>query len=182
MAILTVGQKLNRFTVVKLDHVDSRYRKFYKVRCVCGKLKVINGALLISGNTKSCGCLIKDAAEKRRLPDDRGVINQIILGYKRHARDRGLSWGLSFEEVKTLIGQPCYYCDTEKSNKKVTKNCKQGFMYNGIDRINSKLGYTLLNCEPCCRVCNRAKNNMTTVEFFTWVSRLSDKARRLGIV
>lgn len=126
--------------------------------------------ILKSGNTKSCGCLPKQS----RLPNNRGVINHIILQYKRHARDRGLAWGLSYEDVERLIQQPCFYCGTINSNHKVTKNCKEGYDHNGIDRTDSSRGYFIDNVVPCCKICNRAKNNMDQREFIEWARKVTN--------
>jgi hypothetical protein len=37
--------------------------------------------------------------------------------------------------------------------------------YNGIDRIDSNLGYEINNCIPCCGTCNYMKNTMTPKDF-----------------
>ena len=43
------------------------------------------------------------------------------------------------------------------------------YLYNGIDRKNNFLGYTLENIVPCCEKCNRAKHIMNLTEFKKWV-------------
>jgi 5-methylcytosine-specific restriction endonuclease McrA len=45
------------------------------------------------------------------------------------------------------------------------------FIYNGLDRIDSNLGYSVANCVPCCTKCNYAKGNMTLLEFKEWLSK-----------
>lgn len=126
-----------------------------------------------NGNTKSCGCLSQEVKLSRQLPNNRGVINHIILQYKRHAKDRELSWELSYEQVEKLINAPCYYCGTERSNHKVTKNCKEGYDHNGIDRIDSSKGYTPNNVVSCCKICNYAKRDMDQKDFILWAQRVA---------
>ncbi len=41
--------------------------------------------------------------------------------------------------------------------------------YNGIDRKNSTLGYTMDNCVTCCGSCNIMKNKFTEEEFISKV-------------
>lgn len=172
---MIINKKYNRLTVLKFSHYDKNHRKHYLCRCDCGIEKTIQGSLLISGNTKSCGCLGKEIKKTlHKLPNNGGVINQIILGYKRHAKRRGFSWNLTFNEVSNIINKPCHYCGTINSNKKITKNCKEGFLYNGIDRVDSKKSYTIKNVVPCCNFCNKAKGNKSELEFIEWVKKIND--------
>lgn len=171
-----IGTRHNRLTVISFHHQDKRWRNHYLCRCECGSEKVIQWSLLISGNTKSCGCWGKEVRKTaNKLPNNGGVINQIILGYKRHAKRRGFAWSLTFDEVSNIINKPCYYCGAVNSNKKITKNC-QGFPYNGIDRVNSLKDYTIDNVVPCCDFCNKAKGNKTKQEFIAWVKRIYQNA------
>ena len=165
------GQKFNRLTVKEYHHSDKRWRKHYLCICECGNEKVIQGSLMTSGNTKSCACLSREVKKARLLPLNRGVISQIILGYKRHAKGRGFSWELSFDDVSNIINKPCHYCGIPPSNNKITKNCA-GFLYSGIDRIDSSKDYKKDNVVPCCSVCNVAKRDMSKTDFLSWVKRV----------
>lgn len=167
---LQVGDKFNRLTVIEFSHKDKRHRRYYLFRCDCGTEKVIHGTAVTSGNTKSCGCYGRESRRKR-LPNNKGVINHIILQYKRHAKNRGLDWELAYEDVEHIIQQPCYYCGEEKSNHKVTKNCLEGYDHNGIDRVDNSLGYHLNNVVSCCKVCNYAKSDMPQKDFVLWLQR-----------
>lgn len=65
--------------------------------------------------------------------------------YKKNAKRRNYSFELSKEQFYNLISQPCYYCGENLQSSR------------GIDRVDSKKGYFLENCVPCCEVCNRMK-------------------------
>jgi hypothetical protein len=60
------GQKFGRLTAIA--RADGRHWLF---RCACGTEKLINAAEVKRGNTKSCGCLLRDhiaaMADRRRL-------------------------------------------------------------------------------------------------------------------
>ena len=174
---IEVGQKYNRLTVLEKLGYDKHNNRMYKCLCDCGNEIVLRGTAFTSGNTKSCGCLSKEVKKARRLPDNRGVINHIILQYKRHARDRNLSWNLTYEQVEKIIQEPCFYCGTEKSNHKVTKNCKEGYDHNGIDRIDSSVGYEPNNVVSCCKICNYAKSNLTKDDFINWAIRVAEHSK-----
>lgn len=167
------NEKINMITVLSFSHYDKRHRKYYNCICNCGKTKTIQGSLLKSGNTKSCGCLSIEARKKKLLPNNAGVINQIILGYKRHAKDRKIEWNLSFDEVFVLLKTNCNYCGLPPSNNKRTKNCN-GFMYSGIDRVDSSIGYIKNNVVSCCNQCNKSKLSLSKKDFLSWVKRVYD--------
>ena len=57
-----VGQKFGRLTVVELDKSKKRNGTYWLCKCDCGNTSIVRSDSLISGNTKSCGCL---ASEQR---------------------------------------------------------------------------------------------------------------------
>ena len=168
---LKPGTKFNYLTIIKYSHQDKRWRRFYLCKCNCGKEKIIQGSLMISGNTKSCGCLRKEVRQLSRLPNDLAVKRQIIFGYKRHAKDRNISYNISENDFIKLLSKDCYYCGLIPSNIRKTKN-HTGFVYSGIDRVDSNKGYTKENCVACCEQCNKAKSNITKDEFAKWIKRV----------
>ncbi len=174
------GDRYNRLTILSFHHSDKRWRKHYLCRCDCGNEKVIQGTLITSGNTKSCGCLSKEVKSiLHKLPNDGGVINHLVLQYKRHAKDRQLVFALTRDEFESIIRRPCYYCGLPPSNNKVTKSCV-GFLYSGIDRVDPLEGYLSGNCVPACSMCNRAKRDMAKEEFYKWAKRLCSMAEQWG--
>lgn len=170
------GTKFNFLTVVKFSHYDKHKRKHYWVKCECGAEKSVQGTLLKSGNTKSCGCHgSRYRKNANRLPNNGGVVNHLILQYKRHAVRRGYSFDIGRAVFESLIRGDCYYCGSPPSNLKKTKNCRDGFKYNGIDRLNSNVGYVENNVVSCCGVCNRAKGSANSDEFIAWVKKVADQ-------
>lgn len=166
------GDKFNRLTCIGLSHIGKHNRTYFLFKCDCGNEKIILGSLVKSGNTKSCGCLSKEVKKSKIYPDNIGVTRQIILGYKRRAENRGFEWELTEEDVINIISKPCFYCGISASNMKITKNCKSGFAYNGIDRMDPKYGYFPGNCVPCCSQCNRAKMALKRDDFMMWIKRV----------
>lgn len=171
-ANLKSGEKFARLTIIEFSHRDKKSRVFYFVLCDCGTVKTVNGILLVRGTTRSCGCLNKEYRRFIKLPNNQGVINSIILGYKRHADERGIEWNLSTEEATSLINKPCFYCGTLASNNKITKSCKDGYKHNGIDRVDPTKHYSPDNVVPCCKVCNMAKRMHPQADFLNWIKRV----------
>jgi 5-methylcytosine-specific restriction endonuclease McrA len=161
--------------ILSFHHKDKRWRRYYLCQCDCGSQKIIHGSLLKSGNTKSCGCLSREIRAATALPGSLGAMRQVILqNYKRGGK--GKSWNITEEEFYNTTQKSCFYCGVSPSQRRKGKGNGHDFIYNGIDRVDSKKGYTLDNIVPCCRNCNIAKNDMTTKEFLSWIIRVWGKA------
>jgi hypothetical protein len=66
--------------------------------------------------------------------------------YKTHARERNLCFELNMDDYLAIISQNCSYCNGMN---------KVGF--NGVDRKNNTIGYTIENSVSCCSICNFMK-------------------------
>lgn len=167
--------------VISFSHKDGRWRKIWNVECRCGKTKKVLGSALVSGNTKSCGCYGIEKRRRSRISENHSEITAVMLGYKRHAKDRGFEWSLSRADVESVIFENCKYCGIPPSNKKKTKNSlEDGVLYSGIDRVDSSIGYSKENVVPACKICNFAKSNMTLEEFRDWAVRVGAMAEQWG--
>lgn len=169
---IIIGQKYFKLIPLDFSHLDKHHRKFYLFQCDCGKRIILQGSAVTGGNTKSCGCYVKESARNRALPNNLGQVRPLILRYKRHAKDRNIEYFLTEEEFSNLIRKPCFYCGIEFGNLFKNKNCKDGFKYNGIDRVDSKKPYIIDNCVPCCKQCNIAKMAMSNEDFLNWIKRV----------
>lgn len=164
------GQRFGRLTVIERSGTDKQGGVVWLCMCDCGKQNNVTGKNLLSGNTRSCGCL---SYEIRRLPEGEASRNAIINRMKHDAIRRNLSWELSDTFVQELITQPCYYCGGSPSQIAGNHGGRNGtFIYNGIDRIDSSIGYVPDNTVPCCKRCNYAKHEMNVQEFKDWVRRV----------
>ena len=66
--------------------------------------------------------------------------------YKRSADQRNIEFGLGFQLYESIVRSPCVYC-----------NELQEHGFNGIDRVDSAIGYVETNCQSCCQMCNYMK-------------------------
>lgn len=55
--MIAPGEKYNNLTILNFSKKDTHYRKYWICKCDCGNIKEIRGDKIISGHTKSCGCL-----------------------------------------------------------------------------------------------------------------------------
>ena len=141
----------------------------------CGTTKPIMAVDLKSERVLSCGCW---QGWKRK---SKGVsaFNRLVRQYKRHALKRSYAFLLSDDEVKELTSQNCFYCNVEPMQIVKSEFNAGDYVYNGIDRVDSSLGYFYENCVPCCHQCNRAKSNMTTEEFINWISIIYERKNEI---
>ena len=137
--------------------------------CDCGKRTWVATSALISGHTKSCGCYRVDC---RKLPFGIAVRNQILDDYKRGAKSRKLIWKLTDKYFDKLLKDRCYFCGILPQTTRGARRNNGNFTYNGIDRLDSKIGYIKSNVVSCCKVCNRAKSDMSLKEFISWIKNI----------
>jgi hypothetical protein len=173
-----IGDQYGRLTVISYAGYGSQGRHMYLCKCSCGNYKEIVRYSLIKGITKSCGCLHNEQLailNKNATNSEKNHIRNIRRHIKSSAKTRGYEFNLSYDDIKSLVNQSCYYCGLENSNidKGRCQNTEYGlFYYNGIDRIDSNKGYVKGNVVPCCKFCNIAKNTMSQYEFYNWIQRI----------
>ena len=179
--LLKGGQQIHYLTVIRLHHQDKRWRRHWLCKCRCGTEKVIQGSLLISGNTKSCGCWAKEAARLRALPHGQASRNQVLAGYRHKAKKAKSGFSLTAEQFGRIATQPCFYCGTRPSNVHRSQNGTGDFVYSGIDKIDPRKGYSVANTVPCCHICNFAKSNNSQGSFMDWIKRAHDHLRKTAM-
>jgi len=162
-----VDRKFNKLKVIKLIGFNKHKDTEWHCVCECGKHIVVSRNHLQSKNTQSCGCLLYPY----KLPEGESAFNKLLSKYKQKSKERTIQFTLDANVFRQLVSSNCQYCNIEP--KQVSKNKKDVFLYNGIDRVDSSLGYCVGNVVPCCFVCNRAKSNLTLNEFQHWVYRLT---------
>lgn len=62
-----VGKKFGRLTVIKKVKIKGKRSFRYCCKCKCGNEIFVKTSELMSGNTRSCGCLQKEIAKKNSL-------------------------------------------------------------------------------------------------------------------
>ena len=164
------GKKFNHLTV--LERAPNQGEKVrWLCFCDCGKETTMQAIALTSNHTKSCGCRGREKAF--------GFVSQMFANYKIAAKRRDIGFQLSRTEFSSLIKQNCHYCNSPPESKENRADVKKGAFkeiipVNGVDRKDSNLDYIVSNCVPCCSVCNRAKRDMSYVDFIAWINRIKE--------
>ena len=136
--------------------------------CKCGVVYPYAGQALRNGHAKRCKACGRPTSRVIGMAS-----NELYAHYRADARRKGKNRSISFdltpEQFKGLISRDCFYCGIEP--KQVVKRPHEILLWNGIDRVNSKVGYVFENCVPCCKICNYAKHNLSREEFLNWLRR-----------
>lgn len=177
------GSKFGRLLII--EQAPSRRDKngnscvFWKCKCDCGNVIEKKASLIKTGHSKSCGCLQRETIKKQGHKNFKGEgvagVNSLFTRYKRGARTRKLEFNLDKESFKNLLFQPCHYCGDLKTQSWRRKEVHGNLLYNGIDRINSLIGYTKENCVTCCSRCNVCKMDYSKEEFFDMVKKVYER-------
>jgi len=165
-----VGKKYGRLTPTNtLSDRFEDHRSRRLCHCDCGKDTWVFTQTVTSGRTKSCGCLLE---ETRKLDHGKASRNEVLRSYQLRSKRKGLLWDLTEDQFESLVQGVCHYCNREPSNIKNSGRHNGLYRYNGIDRLDNNIGYTLENSVTCCFVCNRAKGDMSLLDFMDWIRNL----------
>lgn len=169
IGINMIGKRFGKLEVLKetTSYKTGRSsRKQYICMCDCGTEMVATGSRLRANKTyqcAKCGFLSRKQNKQKYTPLERS--------YNLHILDRckksNILCNLSLYEYGGLISQNCYYCNSAPQFKSYT-----GIYSNGIDRLDSKLGYSKYNCVPCCTKCNIMKHTLTVKEFHSHILKI----------
>ena len=152
-----------------------------KAACkLCADIKWCAFANLVSGRSKQCRVCADRA--RRNQPEyttgsEKSYLLKALKAYQRGARKFKRVWELTDEEAFRHFTSPCFYCGLSATPGAVAKSSRLSRSavadvdYIGIDRVDSRKGYTLSNTLPCCKICNQAKNSLTLDQFFAWMRR-----------
>jgi len=156
---------------------------------MCGTKKIQASYELAEGLTKSCGCQQSALSSKKRLKPDmlrakRHIFN-ICKGRSR--RNHHNQFNIPFDDFVKMILSPCHYCgevgsnsysDPESQANRMKLGVVKNFRYNGLDRLDNSLDYTIENSVTCCKVCNQAKHMLGVDEFLAWIDRIYEFQHR----
>lgn len=177
-----IGKRFGKLVVIGTEK-KSRYH-YFSCWCDCGNKSMPTASSVLAETSKSCGCThgVNSKPRSDIKPNGESAFNYMFLTYKRNARLREYSFDIEREEFRNLVKQECFYCGCPPLNEvkyKKKVNNADPFRSNGLDRVNSSLGYSLDNVVPCCKHCNVAKASMSQAEFLDLISRIYNKRIKL---
>lgn len=169
---------------ISIIEPSGRKRRSVLCKCKCGKELLVRVDGLFSNSKKqsrkSCGCTKSFVnginAQSRRKPES--VYRYVYEQYKSSAKSRNIDFNLSKKEYLEIIKQNCYYCGSEPELRQPSRGKGKyvgiPVLYNGIDRIDSMMGYEKENCVPCCTKCNYMKSDMNITLFSEHILKIAN--------
>lgn len=146
-----VGRRFERLLVLHriLSPRQLRHEPVWRVRCDCGNEKQLTSGNLVSGRTRSCGCL-----QKELLP------SQLVHGYARKGQVTRTWW--AWQRMKTRCCNP-NTLDWDNYGGRGIRVCNgwrddfKAFLADmgevpqnkSLDRIKNNKGYLCGHCDEC---------------------------------
>jgi 5-methylcytosine-specific restriction endonuclease McrA len=156
--LIKEGQRFNHLVAIRADGTNENRHRMWLCECDCGEYRRVEATVLVAEKAVSCGCM----ADR---PREGANFRRVVINYKKTARKKKHEWQLTDEEALALFQGDCFYCGSPPFRQSCKVKTKEPFIFNGIDRSNSQVGYILSNCVSCCTKCNYAKNTMSPQEF-----------------
>lgn len=155
------GKTFGRLTVIKRD--ETAKRSAWLCECECGKTKVIQQCHLLSGATKSCGCIQKEKASKANKThgESKTKLYAVWKEMKQRCKnpnhkrfkdygERGISYFEGWENFATFKA----WC--------IKHGYQEGMT---IDRVDNEKGYFPDNCRfVSYETNNRNRRNTAKIE------------------
>ena len=181
------GDVFNRLTCIAArTHKAKNGNWMFDFLCSCGTKTSISKHDLFKRNTQSCGCFRKD-----KMRGEPGAVSfrGLYDSCRQAAKLRDMEISLTPEEHKSLVIQDCHYCGSPPKPwnfyvkkrgdlRRTSKPARQSSVdlawinANGVDRVDSSIGYHLPNCRPCCADCNRAKWELSESDFIAHMYKI----------
>lgn len=175
-----VGNKYGRLLVIAATESEKN-RARWVCQCDCGNKCVATGKTLREGKKQSCGCikreqskeLVKTLHKQNELYYGEGSCNHLYSVYKHNALKRNLEYSITIDDFRNLTSSDCYYCGEKPQYAHDGVTCSTPYIYNGIDRVDNSIGYTLENCVTCCRICNWMKRTQSQSDFIEKCAKIT---------
>lgn len=147
------GRRFGRLKVIKKADKKRKKKILWVCKCVCGKITVVWGLSLRSGNTHSCGC---SRGGKKTHGGSRTRLYRVWAHMKTRCND------IKNRDYKNYGGRGIKVCKAWLNSFTIFRTwaLANGYSDNlGIDRINNDKGYSPGNCQFLTRVENARKGN-----------------------
>jgi hypothetical protein len=156
------GHTIGKITILaRSSKPFGRSGKYWSCKCSLCNRVFVKSSRVINKTNGGCTC-------SHKAPFGRTSFRALISRYKCSAVKRGFELNLTENDFKKLFESNCMFCG--KPPSQVSDVGTGQFIYNGIDRLNPKVGYVIGNVGPCCKSCNLRKGKLSLSEFKEWIT------------
>jgi hypothetical protein len=180
-----VGKRVGKLEILSCTEMYSKSRSLiYRCLCDCGEEVLRPANKLKESKFSSCSnCRTAWNKGKPRTEKGRSGLVAYYSSYKKGAQKRNLEFELTLDQFKSITSSKCSYCGVAPSSIHFGSLAYTmdwgGYVSNGIDRVNSSLGYALDNCTPCCMICNKMKQQFSKEEFIAQCRKITEKHKEV---
>jgi hypothetical protein len=162
------GKTFGRFKVIGKVKNDEKIGIKWKCLCTCGNIRLIVTNYLISGHSKSCGCLALDMKSgKNNNFYKHGLSKTKEYKHLIKQRRRTRMSNVGYEDIDPKIlkkkfkrlGNSCVYC-----------NAKEKITVDHVVPVSRGGVHALRNLVPACAKCNSSKRNK--ILFLEWQPKI----------
>lgn len=171
------GDQFGRYTVKGIYKRDTGYAKYALVQCDCGSPeRYVKIDCLRSGDSRSCGCLHKEAVTKH------GVWSSPI--FARWNRMMSRCYDPKDRRYDRYGGRGITVCERWHDVRNFVADMEPTFAEEmSLDRIDNDKGYSPENCRWADVVTQRRnRSDLVMIEFQGETLCLQDWATKLGII
>jgi hypothetical protein len=169
--MINPGTIFNKVKVIDFAY-SAKSRAYYFTECITCGAGSIRRMDHIKTNPEYCN---KCKEKRTAKPKVQSVINSLYSGCRTNANCRNISFTITKEFFTEIISQNCFYCGQKPIETQFSKSLNRTdtkFLHNGVDRLDSKLGYTIENCVSCCGMCNLMKNKFSVKDFLKKIAQI----------
>ncbi|WP_333604079.1 hypothetical protein [Lactobacillus acetotolerans] len=177
------GKRYGKLVAIKVDNSKRKIgdtKNYWLFKCDCGNYKIISGAGVRNGHSRSCGCGIVESDKKRftKHGNSKTKLYKVWVAMRKRCRS------VNDKDYANYGKRGIRVCDDWKE----FKNFKDWSIKNGyrgglsIDRIDVDSGYNPNNCrwvDDTIQANNRTNNHKITVDEETLT--LSEWSKKTGI-
>lgn len=168
--VLAVGDK-NKYSIelVSGPHKEKN-RNTWGMKCpVCNEIFFAPTSNFSKAKTcYSCrGRYLRKSSEEITWKNLYGMVKG-----RNASKEKGFD--LLLEDFISISTKNCHYCNSEPTRTRGHREWSAEVFSNGLDRVDSSMGYLINNIVPCCKYCNFAKLDRSEMEFLEWAKRLMD--------
>lgn len=174
---LYIGKRFGQLVILREIGLTKHHKPIVECQCDCGRIVSATLGNIKFRNIRRCN-VCRYIGTKKHKQGEVGL-NRVFTSYRKNAESRGLEFLLEKDEIKILTSSDCHFCGSEPRMVSENKDSKYeevkehtSYRYNGIDRLDPKIGYVLDNCVPCCNQCNLMKLDYTVEEFLNHIKKI----------
>lgn len=165
------GQRFGRLVAIETNRRDHRHNRLWRCQCDCGNEVEVNVNRLVTGNTKSCGCLYVDAHKTHGATVGRGRVPEYIAWMHMRAR----CTNPKLPQFKDYGGRGIRVCDRWNDYASFIADMgNRPSPRHSLDRIDVNGNYEPGNCRWATKDVqqhNRRPKSNTGIRGISWAKR-----------